>query len=112
MADKRRLSRSRAVIGADTARCAAAPASSPAMCGVTRHSFSSRSQASRPKFGRLAFFRARLERRLNALPPALQSRDMRDLRLEKLADVLVNYSVGVKPNQLVRISGPPIAQPL
>jgi aminopeptidase len=37
---------------------------------------------------------------------------MRDPRLEKLADVLVNYSVGVKPNQLVRISGPPVAQPL
>jgi aminopeptidase len=37
---------------------------------------------------------------------------MRDPRLEKLADVLVNYSVGVKPGQLVRISGPPVAQPL
>src|SRR4051812_16259639 len=37
---------------------------------------------------------------------------MRDPRLEKLADVLVNYSVGVKKDQLVRISGPPIAQPL
>ncbi|MEA2711072.1 MAG: aminopeptidase [Phycisphaerales bacterium] len=37
---------------------------------------------------------------------------MRDSRLEKLADVLVNYSVGVKPDQLVRISGPPLAQPL
>src|SRR3982751_2035691 len=37
---------------------------------------------------------------------------MRDQRLEKLADVLVNYSVGVKPDQLVRISGPPTAQPL
>jgi aminopeptidase len=32
--------------------------------------------------------------------------------MEKLADVLVNYSVGVKPGQLVRISGPPISQPL
>lgn len=32
--------------------------------------------------------------------------------MEKLADVLVNYSVGVKVDQLVRISGPPIAQPL
>jgi len=30
---------------------------------------------------------------------------MRDPRLEKLADVLVNYSVGVKKDQLVRISG-------
>jgi aminopeptidase len=37
---------------------------------------------------------------------------MRDPRLEKLADVLVNYSVGVKKDQVVRISGPPIAQPL
>jgi aminopeptidase len=37
---------------------------------------------------------------------------MRDPRLGKLADVLVNYSVGVKPGQLVRISGPPVAQPL
>jgi aminopeptidase len=37
---------------------------------------------------------------------------MRDPRLEKLADVLVNYSVGVKKDQLVRISGPAIAQPL
>jgi aminopeptidase len=37
---------------------------------------------------------------------------MRDPRLEKLADVLVNYSVGVRPGQLVRISGPPVSQPL
>lgn len=37
---------------------------------------------------------------------------MRDPRLEKLADVLVNYSVGVKPDQLVRINGAPCAQPL
>src|SRR3954463_8425636 len=37
---------------------------------------------------------------------------MRDPRLEKLSDVLVNYSVGVKPDQLVRISGPPAAMPL
>jgi aminopeptidase len=37
---------------------------------------------------------------------------MRDPRIDKLADVLVNYSVGVKPDQLVRISGPPVAQPL
>src|SRR3954471_24363373 len=37
---------------------------------------------------------------------------MRDPRLEKLADVLVNYSVGVKKDQVVRLSGPPIAQPL
>ncbi len=37
---------------------------------------------------------------------------MRDPRFEKLADVLVNYSVGVKPGQLVRISGPPVCEPL
>ena len=37
---------------------------------------------------------------------------MRDPRLQKLADVLVNYSVGVKKDQLVRISGPHVAQPL
>jgi aminopeptidase len=37
---------------------------------------------------------------------------MRDPRLAKLADVLVNYSVGVKKGQLVRLSGPPVAQPL
>src|SRR3954469_13531761 len=37
---------------------------------------------------------------------------MRDPRLEKLADVLVNYSVGVTRDQVVRISGPPVAQPL
>src|SRR5687767_684958 len=38
--------------------------------------------------------------------------DMRDPRLEKLADVLVNYSVGVQPRQLVRVHGPPSAAPL
>ncbi len=37
---------------------------------------------------------------------------MRDPRLEKLASVLVNYSVGVKKGQLVRLSGPPVSQPL
>src|SRR5688500_19471416 len=37
---------------------------------------------------------------------------MRDPRLEKLADVLVNYSVGVKKDHVVRLSGPPLAQPL
>jgi aminopeptidase len=37
---------------------------------------------------------------------------MRDPRLTKLADVLVNYSTGVKKNQLVRIGGPPAALPL
>jgi aminopeptidase len=37
---------------------------------------------------------------------------MRDPRLERLADVIVNYSVGVKKGQLVRISGPALATPL
>ncbi len=37
---------------------------------------------------------------------------MRDPRLEKLADVIVNYSVGVKPGQLVRLSGPTVSLPL
>jgi len=37
---------------------------------------------------------------------------MRDPRLEKLADVLVNYSVGVKKDQLVRITGAPVSLPL
>ena len=37
---------------------------------------------------------------------------MRDSRLEKLADVIVNYSVGVKKGQLVRISGPVLSLPL
>lgn len=37
---------------------------------------------------------------------------MRDPRLQKLASVLVNYSCGVKPGQLVRISGAPSSQPL
>jgi aminopeptidase len=37
---------------------------------------------------------------------------MRDPRLTKLAEVLVNYSVGVKPGQLVRINGSPITSPL
>lgn len=37
---------------------------------------------------------------------------MRDPRIEKLADVLVNYSVGVKSGQSVRITGSPVAQPL
>lgn len=37
---------------------------------------------------------------------------MRDPRLEKLADVLVNYSVAVKADQLVRINSPPLALPL
>jgi len=37
---------------------------------------------------------------------------MRDPRIEKLADVLVSYSVGVKKGQTVRINGAPVAQPL
>src|SRR4051812_15831660 len=37
---------------------------------------------------------------------------MRDPRLEKLADVLVNYSVGVKRGQLVRINSPSVGTPL
>ena len=37
---------------------------------------------------------------------------MRDPRLDKLADVLVNYSTGIQPGWLVRISGEPIATPL
>ena len=37
---------------------------------------------------------------------------MRDPRLEKLADVLVNYSVGVHAGQSVRLSGSPVARPL
>jgi aminopeptidase len=37
---------------------------------------------------------------------------MRDPRLARLAGVLVNYSVGVTAGQIVRISGPAIAQPL
>jgi aminopeptidase len=37
---------------------------------------------------------------------------MRDPRLTKLAQVLVNYSVGVKKDQLVRLTGPAISAPL
>jgi aminopeptidase len=37
---------------------------------------------------------------------------MRDPRLTKLAEVLVNYSIGVKPEQLVRISSATLALPL
>jgi len=37
---------------------------------------------------------------------------MPDPRLAKLADVLVNYSVAVRPGQLVRITGAPVAHPL
>ena len=34
---------------------------------------------------------------------------MRDPRIDKLAQVLVNYSTGVKPGQIVRITGSPEA---
>jgi aminopeptidase len=37
---------------------------------------------------------------------------MRDSRLAKLAEVLVDYSTGVKKGNLVRISGPTVAEPL
>ncbi len=37
---------------------------------------------------------------------------MRDPRLTKLAQVLVHYSLKVRPGQLVRISGPALAAPL
>jgi aminopeptidase len=37
---------------------------------------------------------------------------MRDPRLTKLADVLVNYSTGVKSGDLVRLSGPAVGRPL
>jgi aminopeptidase len=37
---------------------------------------------------------------------------MRDPRFAKLADILVNYSVGVKKDQLVRINGSPLSRPL
>ncbi|MFA9477788.1 aminopeptidase [Phycisphaerales bacterium AB-hyl4] len=37
---------------------------------------------------------------------------MRDPRLDQLARVIVEYSTGVKPGQLVRLSGEPIATPL
>ena len=37
---------------------------------------------------------------------------MRDQRLDKLADVLVNYSVQVRPGQLVRITGDQVGTPL
>ncbi len=37
---------------------------------------------------------------------------MKDPRIEKLADVLVNYSTAVKPGDSVRISGGPVSTPL
>jgi len=36
---------------------------------------------------------------------------MHDPRLDKLAQVLVHYSIQAKPGQIVRVSGPPIASP-
>ena len=37
---------------------------------------------------------------------------MNDPRIKRLAEVLVNYSAGVKKDQLVRIAAPPLATPL
>ena len=37
---------------------------------------------------------------------------LRDARLDKLADVIVGYSTAVRPGQLVRLTGEPIAAPL
>ena len=37
---------------------------------------------------------------------------MMDQRIAKLADVLVNYSVAVKPGELVAIQAAPVAEPL
>ena len=37
---------------------------------------------------------------------------MRDSRLDKLAKVIVEYSTGIRPGQLVRITGEPVALPL
>ena len=37
---------------------------------------------------------------------------MRDPRIDKLARVLVEYSTGIKPGQLVRLTGSPVATPL
>ena len=37
---------------------------------------------------------------------------MRDPRIDKLAHLLVTYSTEVRPDQLVRISGPPVSRPL
>ena len=36
---------------------------------------------------------------------------MADFRVEKLADLLVNYSVGVKPGDKVAIQGESLAEP-
>jgi aminopeptidase len=37
---------------------------------------------------------------------------MHDPRLEKLADVLVNYSTAIGPGDFVRLAGPPVSRPL
>jgi len=37
---------------------------------------------------------------------------MQDPRIDKLAEVLVDYSTAVRPDDLVRLSGPPVARPL
>ncbi len=37
---------------------------------------------------------------------------MRDPRIDKLARVLVNYSVAIRKDDLVRVAGPPVAAPL
>jgi aminopeptidase len=37
---------------------------------------------------------------------------MRDARLDKLADVLTNYSIGVKKGHIVRLTGAPVSRPL
>src|SRR4051812_34279291 len=44
--------------------------------------------------------------------PTRYNATMRDPRLEKLADVLVSYSVGVSKGQVVRIGGEHAAAPL
>jgi aminopeptidase len=41
-----------------------------------------------------------------------RSSPLRDPRLDKLARVLVEYSTGIKPGQLVRLTGAPVAIPL
>src|SRR3712207_401858 len=37
---------------------------------------------------------------------------MRDPRLDRLADVIVSYSTAVKPGDVVRLTGEPVAGPL
>jgi len=41
-----------------------------------------------------------------------RKRTVRDTRLDKLARVLVEYSTHIKPGQIVRVAGPPVAIPL